>query len=183
MQALTDAVRSGKVRYLGFSEWPIDKVRDAIAMGGVEHFVSSQPQYSMLWRQPEKELIPLCAAHGISQIVWSPLAQGVLTGKYRAGASPAADSRLGGDTQGVFIKKLSRPDVLDAVEQLAPLAARASVSLAQFALAWVLRQPNVASAIIGASRPDQIDENVAASGLDIDPALFDKAEQILPLVD
>ena len=176
MMALTDAVRAGKVRYIGFSEWPADKVRAAIAMSGVERFVSSQPQYSLLWRAPEAEIIPLCRDNGISQIVWSPLAQGVLTGKYAPGSPPPADSRASSEAMGGFIKRLLDEKVLAAVQKLKPIAAEAGVSLTQFALAWVLREPNVASAIIGASRPQQVEENAAASGLAIDPALFAKAE-------
>jgi aryl-alcohol dehydrogenase-like predicted oxidoreductase len=179
MSALSDAVRSGKVRYIGFSEWPADKVRSAIAMPGVESFVSSQPQYSLLWRAPEQEIIPLSAAHGISQIVWSPLAQGVLTGKYAPDAPPPSDSRASSETMGGFIKRLLAPATLAAVQRLKPIAAEAGVSLTQFALAWVLRNPNVASAIVGASRPQQIEENAGASGLDIDAALFERAETIV----
>ncbi|MEO8926676.1 MAG: aldo/keto reductase family protein [Caulobacteraceae bacterium] len=179
MAALSDAVRSGKVRYLGFSEWPADKVRAAVAMAGVERFVSSQPQYSLLWQEPEKEIIPLCQASGISQIVWSPLGQGVLTGKYDPGAPPPADTRATSPSMSGFIARLMAKPVLEAVQKLKPVAAEAGVSLTQFALAWVLREPNVASAIVGASRPEQVDENAGASGLTIDPALFAKAEAIV----
>ena len=179
MRALTRAVESGKARYIGFSEWPADKIKAAIEMAGVARFVSSQPQYSLLWRAPEKEVIPLCAANGISQIVWSPLAQGVLTGKYRPGAPVPADSRAASDEMGDWIGAWLRPPVLEAVEKLKPLAAEAGLSLAQFALAWVLREPNVASAITGASRPAQVDDNAAASGAKVDPALFAEAERIV----
>ncbi|HYG47566.1 MAG TPA: aldo/keto reductase family protein [Allosphingosinicella sp.] len=179
MEALTRAVRSGKVRFLGFSEWPADKIRAAVEMAGVEKFVSSQPQYSLLWRHPEKEVIPLCAANGISQIVWSPLAQGVLTGKYEPGRAPPKDSRATSDEMGGFIAWLLRDETLEAVQRLKPLAAEAGLSLAQFALAWVLREPNVASAIVGASRPEQLAENAAASGAEVDPALFRRAEEIV----
>lgn len=148
-------------------------------MTGVEPFVSSQPQYSLLWRAPEQEVIPICAAHGISQIVWSPLAQGVLTGKYTPDAPPPANSRAGSEAMGGFIKRLLAPGTLAAVQRLKPIAAEAGVSLTQFALAWVLREPNVASAIIGASRPQQVEENASASGLDVDPALFARAEAII----
>lgn len=178
MRALSDAVASGKVRYIGFSEWPIEHIKRAMAMTDVEHFVSSQPQYSMLWRDPEAELIPFCEANGISQIVWSPMAQGVLTGKYSPGVPPPAGSRAARD-EGTFIKKFSAPDVIEKVHRLKPLAAEAGITLGQFALAWVLRIPNVAAAIVGASRPEQLDQSVAASGLKIDPALFRKAEEIL----
>jgi 1-deoxyxylulose-5-phosphate synthase len=179
MQALTRAVESGKARYIGFSEWPADKIRAAIGMPGVARFVSSQPQYSLLWRAPEKEVIPLCAANGISQIVWSPLAQGVLTGKYAPGAPVPTDSRAASAEMGDWIGAWLRPPVLEAVEKLKPLAAEAGLSLAQFALAWVLREPNVASAITGASRPAQVDDNAAASGAQVDAALFEQAERIV----
>jgi aryl-alcohol dehydrogenase-like predicted oxidoreductase len=179
MQALTRAVESGKTRYVGFSEWPADKIKAAIDMAGVARFVSSQPQYSLLWRAPEKEVIPLCAANGISQIVWSPLAQGVLTGKYAPGAPPPAGSRAASEEMGGWIGAWLREPVLEAVQKLKPLAAEAGLSLAQFALAWVLREPNVASAIIGASRPAQVDDNAAASGATVDPALFAEAERIV----
>lgn len=179
MQALTRAVESGKTRYIGFSEWPADKIRAAIEMAGVARFVSSQPQYSLLWRAPEREVIPLCAANGISQIVWSPLGQGVLTGKYRPGAPPPSGSRATSEEMGGWMDRLLARPVLEAVERLKPLAADAGLSLAQFSLAWVLREPNVASAIVGASRPDQVEENAAASGADVDPALFAEAERIV----
>jgi aryl-alcohol dehydrogenase-like predicted oxidoreductase len=182
MAALTDAVRSGKVRWLGFSEWPADKIRAALEMPGVEKFVSSQPQYSLLWREPEKEVIPLSAANGISQIVWSPLAQGVLTGKYAPDAPPPPGSRATSEEMGGFIDRLMRPETLRAVQELKPIAAEAGLSLAQFALAWVLREPNVASAIVGASRPEQLEENAAASGAHVDPALFARAEEIISRV-
>jgi aryl-alcohol dehydrogenase-like predicted oxidoreductase len=180
MTALTEVVRAGKARYLGFSEWPANKIAEATAMAGVEHFVSSQPQYSMLHRKPEAEVMPFCHAHGISQIVWSPLGQGVLTGKYRPGAAVPSDSRAASSAMNfAFRRNWLQSSVLDAVARLHPLAARAGLSLAQFALAWVLREPNVASAIVGASRPEQLDENVAASDARVDPALFAQAEQIL----
>ncbi len=178
MRALTDAVIAGKVRFIGFSEWPIEQVKRAIALTGMEHFVSSQPQYSMLWREPEAELIPLCEANGISQIVWSPMAQGVLTGKYTPG-EPAPAGTRGAANDGIFIKRYTAPEIIEKVHRLKPLAAEAGVTLGQFALAWVLRQPNVAAAIIGASKPEQLDENAAASGLTIDPVLFARAEAIL----
>ncbi|MDD2878243.1 MAG: aldo/keto reductase family protein [Acidiphilium sp.] len=180
MRALSDAVKSGKTRYIGFSEWPVAKIREATEMMGVEKFVSSQPQYSMIWRKPEDEVIPYCAAHGISQIVWSPLGQGILTGKYLPGAPPPPGARATSASMGPFLQDLAeRRAVLEAVQQMQPLAKQAGLSLAQFALAWVLREPNVAAAIIGASRPEQIDENVKASGIKVDPALFAKAEALL----
>ncbi len=178
MEALSDAVRAGKVRAIGFSEWSPQNIRDALAVSGATKFVSSQPQYSLLWRRPEKEVIPLCAANGIGQIVWSPLAQGVLTGKYKPGAKPPADSRAASDEMGGFINRFLEDDVLNAVEQLRPIAEEAGCTMAQFALAWVLREPNVSSAIIGASKPEQVTDNARASGLSIAPELFARAETI-----
>lgn len=178
MLALTDAVRAGKVRWLGFSEWPPEQIRAALAVPGAEKFVSSQPQYSLLWRQPEDEVIPLSGDNGVSQIVWSPLAQGVLTGKYLPDAPPPAGTRATSDEMSGFIDRWLQRPVLEAVQRLKPLAAEAGLSLGQFALAWVLREPNVASAIIGASRPEQVEENAAASGAQVDPALFAQAERI-----
>ena len=178
MEALTRAVQSGKVRHLGFSEWPAERIQAAIDIPDVARFVSSQPQYSLLWRKPEDEVIPLCAANGISQVVWSPLAQGVLTGKYAPGAAPPPGSRAMSEEMGGWMDWLLNDQTLSAVQRLKPIAAEAGLSLAQFALAWVLREPNVASAIVGASRPSQVDENAAASGAEIDPGLFAEAERI-----
>ena len=179
MEALSEVVRSGKARYIGFSEWAPEQIEAAFALPGVERFVSSQPQYSLLHRRPEEKVIPLSAANGVSQIVWSPLAQGVLTGKYRPGAKAPADSRAVSDSMGTMMQSWLQPDILEAVQTLKPLAEEAGCSLGQFSLAWVLREPNVASAIVGASRPDQLDENAAASGLVVDPALFAKAEALV----
>jgi len=182
MEALTRAVESGKTRYIGFSEWPADKIQAAIDLAnqrGLTKFVSSQPQYSLLWREPEDEVIPLSAANGISQIVWSPLGQGVLSGKYDPDRPPPSDSRAASQEMGGFIGRLMEPRVLRAVQGLKPMAEEAGLTLPQFALAWVLREPNVASAIIGASRPEQVRENAAASGLAVDTQLFLRAEAIL----
>ncbi len=179
MEALTRAVDSGKVRYIGFSEWPADRIQAALDMPGVAKFVSSQPQYSLLWREPEDEVIPLCAANGISQIVWSPLGQGVLTGKYDADSPPPANSRATSDEMSGFIGWLLKPEILRAVQELKPIAEEAGLTLPQFALAWILREPNVASAIIGASRPEQVVENAHASGVIVDTQLFLRAEAII----
>jgi aryl-alcohol dehydrogenase-like predicted oxidoreductase len=183
MQALSEVVGQGKARYIGFSEWSPRQIESAFGVAGAEHFVSSQPQYSLLWRQPEEKVIPLCAAKGLSQIVWSPLAQGVLSGKYLPGAKIPTESRAGSATMGQFIRSWLQPEVLKAVQRLKPLAVEAGCTLAQFSLAWVLREPNVASAIVGASRPDQLEENAAASALVIDPELFRKAEAIVAGVE
>lgn len=179
MSALTDVVQAGKARFIGFSEWPVDKIRAALAMTGVEKFVSSQPQYSLVHRDPEADVIPLSAANGISQIVWSPLGQGVLTGKYKPGAAPPAGSRATNDQMNQFIGGMLKPRILETIEQLKPLAAEAGLSLPQFALAWVLREPNIASAIIGASRPEQVVDNAGASGAKVPPELFTKAQEII----
>ncbi len=179
MEALTRAVQSGKTRYIGFSEWPADRIRAALDLSGVAKFVSSQPQYSLLWRKPEEDVIPLCAANGISQIVWSPLAQGVLSGKYDPDQPPPRDSRAAHSEMGGFIDSFMNPRVLRAVQQLKPLAEEAGLTMTQFALAWVLREPNVASAIIGASRPEQVRQNAYASGLIVDTQLFLRAEAIV----
>ena len=182
MEALTRAIESGKTRYIGFSEWPAERIRAAVELAGsgrVAKFVSSQPQYSLLWRDPEEEVIPLCAANGISQIVWSPLGQGVLSGKYDPDRPPPRDSRAASAEMSGFMDRLMQPQVLRAVQQLKPVADEAGLTLPQFALAWVLREPNVASAIIGASRPQQVRENAEASGVVIDTQLFLRAEAII----
>jgi aryl-alcohol dehydrogenase-like predicted oxidoreductase len=179
MAALGEVVRAGKARYIGFSEWSPQQIAASFAVPGAERFVSSQPQYSLLWRKPEEKVIPLCREHDVSQIVWSPLGQGVLTGKYLPGSPLPPDSRASSDSMGGFIKRLTERPILEAVQKLTPLAQEAGCTLTQFALAWVLREPNVASAIVGASRPDQLDENAGASGLRIDPALFAQAEMIV----
>ena len=182
MEALTRAVASGKARYIGFSEWPAERIQAALDLAAGGHaakFVSSQPQYSLLWREPEKDVIPLCAANGISQIVWSPLGQGVLSGKYDPDSPPPKDSRAASAEMSGFMDRLLQPEVLRAVQRLKPIAEEAGLTLPQFALAWVLREPNVASAIIGASRPSQVRENAESSGVVIDTQLFMRAEAIL----
>ncbi|HYM45863.1 MAG TPA: aldo/keto reductase family protein [Solirubrobacteraceae bacterium] len=165
MTALTEVVRSGKARHIGFSEWPVEKIDESLALGGVERWVSSQPQYSMIWRKPEAEVIPLCEQQDISQIVWSPLAQGVLTGKYLPGQPLPPDSRGASESMSGFIDRLLEPRVLEAVQRLLPVADAAGLTMPQLALAWVLRQANVASAIVGASRPEQVRANASASGI------------------
>ncbi|HEY2073684.1 MAG TPA: aldo/keto reductase family protein [Gaiellaceae bacterium] len=180
MQALTEVVKQGKARYLGFSEWPVDKIAEAQEMPGVEHFVSSQPQYSMLWRGPERDVIPYCRDHGISQIVWSPLAQGVLTGKYKPGEAPPPDSRAAQSSMNYFFDDRLRADrMLEQVQELGAVAKDLGITTAQLALAWVLREPNVASAIVGASRPQQVEDNAAASGVELDGATLARIDEIL----
>lgn len=167
MQALTEVVEAGKARHIGFSEWPAEKIHASLELPGAARWVSSQPQYSMLWRAPEKDVIPLCEREEISQIVWSPLAQGVLTGKYTPGPPPPADSRAASDSMGGFIDQLMRPQVLEAVQRLRAVADQADLTMPQLALAWVLREDNVASAIVGASRPEQVHANASASGVSL----------------
>jgi aryl-alcohol dehydrogenase-like predicted oxidoreductase len=169
MAALTEVVQAGKVRQIGFSEWPVRRIREALALPGVARFVSSQPQYSALHRAPEAELFPLCAANGISQVVWSPLAQGVLTGKYRPGDAPPPDSRAASRERGRFIGRFLQRATLERAQRFAAVADGAGVTPAQLALAWVLREPNVAAAIVGASRPEQVRENAAAAELKLSP--------------
>src|SRR3954471_13299009 len=170
LRALDDLVSAGKVLYVGVSEWTAAQLDDAAALAEkliLRPLASNQPQYSLLWRRIEDEVIPLSERLGIGQIVWSPLAQGVLSGKYQPGQATPRDTRAGHpDPQtSQFVRLFMRDDILEAVQRLRPVADGLGVTMAQLALAWVLRQPNVASAIIGASRPDQVDDNCAASGL------------------
>jgi len=171
MAALSEVVRQGKARYLGFSEWSADQIRAALALvPQVEKFISSQPQYSLLYRVPEREVIPLCKENGISQIVWSPLAQGALTGKYLPGRPPPPGTRAASEDMGWAMDRFRDDDVLRAVQSLAPIAEGLGITMAQLALAWVLREENVASAIVGASRPSQVEENAGGSGIELDEA-------------
>ena len=178
MEALTEVVRQGKARYLGFSEWTADQIRAALALvPGVEKFVSSQPQYSLLYRVPEREVIPLCKENGISQIVWSPLAQGALTGKYKPGEEPAAGTRAASQQMGWAMDSYRDDEVLERVQRLVPIAEGLGVTMAQLALAWVLREENVAAAIVGASRPEQVEENAGASGISLDDATLQAIDE------
>lgn len=163
MQALTEVVAAGKARYIGFSEWPVQRIREAVEMPGVAKFVSSQPRYNALRRQAEREVMPVCASHGISQIVWSPLAEGVLTGKYRPGVAPPPGSRATSSRMGRTIGSLLDEATLEAVGRLHSVADQAGMTMSQLALAWILRRPEVASALVGASRPEQVLENVRAA--------------------
>jgi aryl-alcohol dehydrogenase-like predicted oxidoreductase len=187
LRAFDDLVRQGKVNYIGVSEWTADQLTRALRIAqemGLDRIVSNQPQYSMLWRVIETEVVPLCEREGIGQIVFSPLAQGVLTGKYLPGAQPPAGSRATDERGSVFIARLLGNDVLTRVQQLVPVAAEAGMSMADLALAWVLHNPNVSSAIIGASRPEQVTENVAASGIKLDADLLARIDEILdPIVE
>ncbi|MBW4602892.1 MAG: aldo/keto reductase family protein [Calothrix sp. FI2-JRJ7] len=179
MEALTNVVQQGKARYIGFSEWNPAQIQAALNMKNVERFVSSQPQYSMLWRKPEAEVFPLCAANGIGQIVWSPLAQGVLTGKYKPGEVLPQDSRAANKQMNAFMGDITSEQVLSAVQNLKPIAQGLNISMAQLALAWVLRDSRVSSAIIGASRPEQVADNAAASDVKLSDDVLLKIDEVL----
>jgi aryl-alcohol dehydrogenase-like predicted oxidoreductase len=169
VEALQQVVASGKARYLGFSEWTTEQIQAALDLAGPDLFASSQPQYSMLWQAPEAELFPLCEANDISQIVWSPLAQGLLTGKYRPGQAHPPDSRAANSTMNVAMEQVLTEERVEAVDRLRPVAEQVGLSLPELALAWVLRRSELASAIIGASRPEQVHANVKASGIELAP--------------
>jgi aryl-alcohol dehydrogenase-like predicted oxidoreductase len=182
MEAFADVVRSGKAHYIGVSEWRAEQIRAAAALAKDLRIqlVSNQPQYSALYRVIEAEVIPASEELGIGQIVWSPLAQGVLTGKYRPGQPPPAGSRATDEKSGAnFISRLLQDDVLDAVQRLRPLAEQAGLSMAQLGVAWVLQNPNVSSAIVGATRPEQLEDNVKASGVKLDAELLKRIDEVL----
>ena len=182
MQAFADIVRAGKAHYIGVSEWTVDEIRRGVELAGELgiHLVSNQPQYNMLWRVIEPEIVPLSQELGLSQIVWSPIAQGVLAGKYLPGGGGPAESRFttaGGEAK--TENRYMQQPVLERVQELKPLAEEAGLSMAAFAVAWVLQNKNVASAIVGASRPEQLRDNVTAAGVSLDPALLFRADDIL----
>ena len=182
MQAFADVVRSGKALYIGVSEWTADQIRAGAALAKELNvqLISSQPQYSMLWRVIEPEVVPTCEELGLSQIVWSPIAQGVLTGKYLPGEPPPAGSRATDENGGsTFIQRLMTDDILNAVQRLKPVAAEVDLTLAQLAVAWVLQNPNVASALVGASRPEQVAENVKAAGVTLPAATLAAIDEVL----
>jgi aryl-alcohol dehydrogenase-like predicted oxidoreductase len=181
MQAFADLVRAGKALYIGVSEWRAEQIEAAheLAVDLGVSLISSQPQYSMLWRVIEAEVVPVCERLGLGQIVWSPIAQGVLSGKYAPGQPPPAGSRATDEVGGRFIADLLRPEVLSRVAGLKPIAERAGLSMAQLAIAWVLQNPNVSSAIVGATRPEQVRENVKAAGVSLDPELMKQIDEVL----
>lgn len=182
MQAFADIVRAGKALYIGVSEWTAEQIRQAHGLArqlGIS-LISNQPQYSMLWRVIEPEVVPTCRELGLSQIVWSPMAQGVLSGKYLPGQPPPAGSRATDEKGGAnFIKRFMADDVLTRVQQLQPIAAELGLTTAQLAIAWVLQNDNVAAALVGASRPEQVTENVKAAGVQIPDELLARVDQVL----
>ena len=183
LRAFEDLVRQGKALYIGVSEWRAEEIAAALRIAddmGFDRIVSNQPQYNMLWRVIEAEVVPLCEREGIGQIVFSPIAQGVLTGKYAPGAEPPAQSRATDESGGAnFISRWMRDPLLAKVAELKPLADEAGLSLAQLAVAWTLQNPDVSAAIIGASRPEQVRENVMASGVKLDADLLRRIDEVL----
>jgi voltage-dependent potassium channel beta subunit len=183
LRAFDDLVRAGKVLYVGVSEWTAEQIADALRMAddmGFDRIVSNQPQYSMLWRVIEPEIVPLCEKEGIGQIVWSPIAQGVLTGKYEPGAQPPQGSRATDDQGGAdMIKWLLDDNILRHVQDLKPIAADLGISMAQLAIAWVLQNENVSAAIVGASRPEQVTDNAAAAGIKLDDDVMKQIDKAL----
>ena len=183
LSAFDDLIRQGKVHYIGFSEWNASQISSALSIQearGYTRFVSSQPQYSMLWRVIESQVDPLCGNEGIGHIVWSPIAQGALTGKYKPGKKPPVGTRATDRKGGAnMISRWMNNDVLTAVAKLDPIAKEVGLSMAQLAVAWVLQNPHVSSAIIGATKPKQIKENVKASGVKLDAAIMKKIDTVL----
>jgi len=179
MEALTEVAAAGKVREIGFSEWTPEQIRAGLEVPGAKKFVSSQPQYNMIWRAPEAEVFPLCAENGISQIVWSPLGQGVLTGKYKPGEPPPENSRATSEEMSISIRRYLDDRVLEAVQRLVPIAEGAGLSMAHMALAWVLRRDEVASAITGATRPEQVHSNAEASGVELSGDVLEAIDEAL----
>ena len=187
MVAFADLVRSGKVLYIGVSEWDAEQITAAAELAAELRipFISNQPQYSLLWRVIESEVVPASAAVGVGQIVWSPIAQGVLTGKYRPGEPVPEGSRATDDHGGAgFVQRLLRDEVLEAVQAMKPLVDAAGITMAQYAVAWVLRNPDVGAAIVGASRPEQLTENVVAAEITLDDDLVTAVDAVLePVIE
>ena len=182
LRAFDDLVRQGKVLYVGVSEWRAQEIAAALQIAaemGFDKIISSQPQYNMIWRVIETEVVPLCEKEGIGQIVWSPIAQGALTGKYLPGAAAPSGSRATDATGSNFIRGYLTDEILSRVQQLKPVAEEAGLTLSQLAIAWTLQNPNVCAAIVGATRPEQVTENVKASGVRLDPAIMQSIDDIL----
>ncbi|MBB5779538.1 aldo/keto reductase family protein [Nonomuraea jabiensis] len=187
LKTFDDLVRQGKVLYVGVSEWNADQIAQALKIAdemGFDRIVSNQPQYSMLWRVIEGEIVPLSEKEGIGQIVWSPIGQGVLTGKYLPGQQPPEGSRATDNSGSAMIARFMNDDVLTRVQELKPIAADLGLSMAQLAVAWVLQNPNVSSAIVGASRPEQVRDNVKAAGVKLDADVLKRIDDVLgPVVE
>jgi voltage-dependent potassium channel beta subunit len=188
LRTFDDLVRQGKVLYIGVSEWRAEEIERALKIAdqmGLDRIVSNQPQYNMLWRVIESEVVPLSEREGVGQIVWSPIAQGVLTGKYLPGQAPPAGSRATDEKSGAgFIEGLMADEILTRVQELKPIADEAGLSMAQLAVAWVLQNPNVSAAIIGATRPEQVRDNVQAAGVRLDPELMKRIDDVLgPVIE
>ena len=182
LRAFDDLVRQGKVLYIGVSEWRAEEIEAALRIAdqmGLDRIVSNQPQYNMIWRVIESEVIPLSVQEGIGQIVWSPIAQGVLTGKYLPGAAPPAGSRATDERGSGFVTSYLTEEILTKVQLLRPVAEQAGLTLAQLAVAWTLQNPAVSAAIIGATRPEQVRENAAASGVQLDPEILKQVDAVL----
>ena len=182
MRAFDDLVRQGKVLYIGVSEWRAEEIAAALRIAaelGLDRIISNQPQYNMIWRVIESEVVPLCEEEGVGQIVWSPIAQGALTGKYLPGAAPPAGSRATDSRGSFFITEYLTDEILGRVQELRPVADEAGLTLSQLAVAWTLQNPNVAAAIVGATRPEQVRENVKAAGVRLDPAVMQRIDGIL----
>ena len=187
LRAFEDLVRQGKVLYIGVSEWRAEEISAALTIAdkmGFDRIVSNQPQYNMLWRVIEGAVVPLCASEGIGQVVWSPIAQGALTGKYLPGQSAPAGSRATDASGSGFIKDYLNDNILTPVQELLPVAKEAGLTMAQLAVAWVLQNPNVSAAIVGATRPEQVRENVAASGVRLDEEIMRRIDDALgPVIE
>ena len=182
LRAFDDLVRQGKVLYIGVSEWRAEEISAALKIAaelGLDRIVSSQPQYNMIWRVIEAEVVPLCEREGIGQVVWSPMAQGVLAGKYKPGAERPAGSRATDPSGANFISSYLTDEILARVQDLAPVAADAGLSMAQLAIAWTLQNPNVSSAIVGATRPEQVRDNVGAAGVKLSPDVLERIDGVL----
>jgi len=187
LRAFEDLARQGKVLYIGVSEWRAEEISAALTIAdkmGFDRIVSNQPQYNMLWRVIEGAVVPLCASEGIGQVVWSPIAQGALTGKYLPGQSAPAGSRATDASGSGFIKDYLNDNILTPVQELLPVAKEAGLTMAQLAVAWVLQNPNVSAAIVGATRPEQVRENVAASGVRLDEEIMRRIDDVLgPVIE
>ncbi|KAB2342911.1 aldo/keto reductase family protein [Actinomadura rudentiformis] len=188
LKAFDDLVRQGKVLYVGVSEWRAEEIARALEIAdqmGFDRIVSSQPQYSMLWRVIESEVVPLCEKEGIGQIVWSPIAQGVLSGKYKPGQPLPAGTRATDEKGGAdMVRRYLNDDTLTRVQKLQPIADELGLTMAQLAVAWVLQNPNVSAAIVGASRPEQVRDNVKAAGVKLDAEVLERIDDVLgPIVE